>query len=140
MVVSDRYIDSSLAYQGAGRSLAVDEISWLSAWATGGLKPNLVVLLDIDPNLGLERAGQRSHPDRLEQESLDFHERVRLGFLEQAAADPNRYLVLDATRDEKELADEIAAKVGKLLPPLVRADGPPTQEAPAERVRISALS
>ncbi|WP_373320800.1 dTMP kinase [Rhizocola hellebori] len=143
VVVSDRYVDSSLAYQGAGRSLAVDEISWLSAWATGGLKPNLVVLLDIDPTIGLERAGRRGAPDRLEQESLDFHERVRMGFLDLAAADPNRYLVLDATRDEKELAEEIAARVGKLLPPLVRTDGPPPQELAAqhaERVRISALS
>ncbi len=144
VVISDRYVDSSIAYQGAGRSLAVDEISWLSAWATGGLKPNLVVLLDIDPAIGLSRAGLRGEPDRLEQESLDFHERVRMGFLDLAAKDPARYLVLDASRDEKELAEEIAAKLSKLLPPLVAADGPPppepvAQEVP-ERVRISALS
>jgi dTMP kinase len=118
IVISDRYIDSSLAYQGAGRSLAVDEVSWLSSWATGGLKPHLVILLDIDPKLGLERAGLRGLPDRLEQESADFHERVRLGFLDLAAADPQRYLVLDASREEQDLAELIADRVSKLLPPL----------------------
>jgi dTMP kinase len=118
IVISDRYVDSSLAYQGAGRTLPVDEISWLSAWATGGLKPDLVVLLDIDPQTGLARVGRRGEADRLEQESIDFHERVRHGFLDLAAADPARYLVLDGTRDEQELAAEIAIRVAKLLPPL----------------------
>lgn len=124
IVISDRYVDSSLAYQGAGRTLPVDEISWLSAWATGGLKPDLVVLLDIDPQTGLARVGRRGEADRLEQESIDFHERVRHGFLDLAAADPARYLVLDGTRDEQELAAEIAIRVAKLLPPLpAAADG-----------------
>lgn len=138
VVISDRYVDSSLAYQGAGRSLAVDEISWLSAWATGGLKPHLVILMDIDPKVGLARAGMRGLPDRLEQESIDFHERVRLGFQELAAKEPSRYLVLDATRDEKELAEEIAAKVAALLPPLAKTEEPEPERA--ERVRTPALS
>ncbi|MEV4411213.1 dTMP kinase [Catellatospora sp. NPDC049609] len=124
IVVSDRYVDSSLAYQGAGRTLPVDEVSWLSAWATGGLKPDLVVLLDVDPKVGLARVGRRGEADRLERESLDFHERVRQGFLDLAAADPARYLVLDGTRDQAQLAAEIAARVARLLPP-----APPHEES-----------
>ncbi len=125
IVVSDRYVDSSLAYQGAGRTLPVDEVSWLSAWATGGLKPDLVVLLDVDPKVGLARVDRRGEADRLERESLDFHERVRQGFLDLATADPARYLVLDGTRDEHQLAAEIAARVARLLPPVT-----PGGEAP----------
>jgi dTMP kinase len=117
VVISDRYVDSSLAYQGAGRTLPVDEISWLSTWATGGLKPDLVVLLDVDPAVGLRRVTRRSNgTDRLESESLDFHERVRYAFLDLAAADPSRYLVLDASRPADELAAEIAERVTATLP------------------------
>ncbi|HCT76576.1 MAG TPA: dTMP kinase, partial [Micromonosporaceae bacterium] len=105
---------------------------------TGGLKPHLVILMDIDPKVGLARAGMRGLPDRLEQESIDFHERVRLGFQELAAKEPSRYLVLDATRDEKELAEEIAAKVAALLPPLAKTEEPEPERA--ERVRTPALS
>jgi dTMP kinase len=116
VVISDRYVDSSLAYQGAGRTLPVDEVSWLSSWATGGLKPDLVVLLDIDPASGLARAAARGvHADRLEAEALDFHERVRYAFLDLAAADPKRYLVVDATRRSDEIARAVAARVAALL-------------------------
>jgi dTMP kinase len=124
IVVSDRYVDSSLAYQGAGRTLPVDEVSWLSAWATGGLKPDLVVLLDVDPKVGLARVDRRGEADRLERESLDFHERVRQGFLDLAAAEPARYLVLDGTRDPAQLATEIAARVTRLLPPVTTGGEP----------------
>ncbi|WP_212834105.1 dTMP kinase [Catellatospora sp. TT07R-123] len=124
VVVSDRYVDSSLAYQGAGRTLPVDEISWLSAWATGGLKPDLVVLLDVDPRVGLARVDRRGTADRLESESLAFHERVRYGFLDLAAKDPERYLVLDATRAEDDLAEAIAARLAALLPAAPRDTGP----------------
>jgi len=118
VVISDRYVDSSLAYQGAGRTLPVDEVSWLSAWATGGLKPDLVVLLDVDPTVGLGRVGARGvRPDRLESEELTFHERVRYAFLDLAAAEPTRYLVLDASRPPEELAGVIRARVEQLLPP-----------------------
>ncbi len=134
IVISDRYVDSSLAYQGAGRSLAVDEVQWLSAWATGGLKPHLVVLLDIDPSVGLARAQLRGSPDRLERESIDFHERVRQGFLDLALAEPNRYLVLDATKDEKELAEAVRDRVGAILPPL------PEPKPANRRVREAAMS
>jgi dTMP kinase len=118
VVLCDRYVDSSLAYQGAGRSLPADEIAWLSAWATGRLKPDLVILLDVAPETGLARAaGRGTAPDRLEQESLAFHERVRYAFLDLAAADPKRYLVLDAARPADELAAAILDRVTPMLPP-----------------------
>jgi dTMP kinase len=117
VVVSDRYVDSSLAYQGAGRTLPVDEVAWLSTWATGGLKPDLVVLLDVDPAVGLPRASRRGNgTDRLESESLDFHERVRYAFLDLAGNDPSRYLILDACRPAEELAAEVADRVISTLP------------------------
>ncbi|MDP9798935.1 dTMP kinase [Catenuloplanes nepalensis] len=112
VVISDRYVDSSLAYQGAGRTLPVEEISWLSSWATGGLKPDLVVLLDVDPSVGLGRvSGRGEGTDRLESEATAFHERVRYAFLDLAAADPRRYLVLDASRAPDELSGEIMERV-----------------------------
>ncbi|WP_262283301.1 dTMP kinase [Micromonospora sp. MA102] len=116
VVISDRYVDSSLAYQGAGRTLPVQEVSWLSSWATGGLKPDLVVLLDVDPHTGRSRVDSRSQgTDRLEAESLPFHERVRYAFLDLAAADPKRYLVLDASRPAEEIAAAVARRVEEFL-------------------------
>jgi len=115
VVISDRYIDSSLAYQGSGRELPADEIAWLSNWATDGLKPDLVVLLDIDPTHGLARATDGGKGDRLEQESLEFHEKVRFKFRDLAATDPARYLVVDATRDRDEIAKIIAEHVSLQL-------------------------
>ncbi|NLU80257.1 dTMP kinase [Micromonospora sp. HNM0581] len=116
VVISDRYVDSSLAYQGAGRTLPVDEVSWLSSWATGGLKPDLVVLLDVDPHTGLSRVAARAESaDRLESESVAFHERVRYAFLDLAAADPKRYLVLDGARPAEEIAERVARRVEELL-------------------------
>jgi dTMP kinase len=126
VVISDRYVDSSLAYQGAGRTLPVDEVSWLSSWATGGLKPDLVVLLDIDPSVGLRRIDRRGAVDRLESESVSFHERVRYGFLDLAAAEPNRYLVLDANRSPEAVAAAVADRVSSMLPEL-----PALPEVPA---------
>jgi dTMP kinase len=115
VVVSDRYIDSSLAYQGAGRTLPAEEISWLSAWATGGLKPDLVVLLDIDPAAGLARVDGRGLADRLEIEAPDFHERVRYEFLDLAAADPRRYLVVDATQPRDRIHALVVKRVEAML-------------------------
>jgi dTMP kinase len=117
VVVSDRYVDSSLAYQGAGRSLPADEIAWLSAWATGRLKPDLVVLLDVLPEVGLARIADREEgTDRLERESVAFHERVRYAFLDLAAAEPHRYLVLDASRPADEIAAAVFDRVAPMLP------------------------
>ncbi|GFJ79194.1 hypothetical protein Phou_033740 [Phytohabitans houttuyneae] len=116
VVISDRYVDSSLAYQGAGRTLPVDEVSWLSSWATGGLRPDLVVLLDVPPEVGLGRAARRGTADRLESESVAFHERVRYAFLDLAAADPKRYLVLDATHAPEEITAAVVERVAEILP------------------------
>lgn len=116
VVISDRYVDSSLAYQGAGRALSLPKVRQVSEWATGGLVPDLTVVLDIEPVAGLARAAGHRSPDRIEQESLAFHERVRAGFCELAAADPARYLVLDASGDP----DELAGTVRGRLAPVVR--------------------
>ncbi len=93
VVLSDRYVDSSLAYQGAGRTLDLDEVRHLSTWASEGLLPDLTILLDLDPEIGLARAGA---PDRLEAEPLDFHRRVRALFLQLATED--RYVIVDASQ------------------------------------------
>lgn len=115
-VVQDRYIDSSLAYQGAGRPLEAEEIRGLSEWASEGLWPVLTVLLDVSPELAAERraaAGDRA--DRLEREAAEFHRRVRDGFLALAAAEPHRFLVLDAALPVEELHRAIVARVEPLL-------------------------
>jgi dTMP kinase len=112
-VISDRYVDSSLAYQGAGRTLPVEEVSWLSSWATGGLKPDLVVLLDVDPSVGLGRVSRRGGRDRLESEAISFHERVRHAFLDLAA---------DAHLPADELTTRVTARVARLLPDLAAAE------------------
>jgi dTMP kinase len=114
VVISDRYIDSSLAYQGAGRELDSEEVAELSRWATDGLKPQLTVLLDVDPSVGLGRA--TGDPDRIEQESLRFHQAVRQGFLDLAAAEPQRYLVLSATGTADVVHEAVVGRVTPLLP------------------------
>ena len=112
IVICDRYLDSSVAYQGYGRDLGPDRVRDLSLWATGGLVPDLTILLDIDPQVGLSRVAD---PDRLESEPLDWHRRVRDGFLAIAAANPDRYLVLDASGDIDDLAARIEQRVLALL-------------------------
>jgi len=113
IVLTDRYLDSTLAYQGVGRS--VQGAREITEWAAGGVLPTLTVLLDLDPVVGLARAKSRSTPDRLEADSLEFHRSVRQAFLDLAAADPGRYLVIDAT----EPPDLIAAKVRDAVTPLL---------------------
>ena len=115
VVIQDRYLDSSVAYQGAGRVLGRDEVRDLSLWATGGLLPDLTVLLDLDPRVARGRLDADDKPfDRLEAEQDDFHTRVRAEFLAIAAAEPDRFLVLDASRPADELALEIRARVAQL--------------------------
>ena len=114
IVVTDRYVDSSLAYQGAGRRLPVREIADLNKWATGGLAPDLTILLDLSPAAGLGRRERSA--DRLEAEPAEFHQRVRAGFLALADAEPQRYLVLDATRSVAGLSREIQDRIRELLP------------------------
>jgi len=115
LVVCDRYQDSSIAYQGAGRALDPAEVAGLSRWASGGLVPDLTVLLDVDPALGLARVGRRGPADRLESESLEFHRRVRAGFLALAAADPGRYLVLAAVAAPGDLLAAVTDRLGGVV-------------------------
>lgn len=140
VVISDRYVDSSLAYQGGGRTLPVDEVSWLSAWATSGLKPDLVVLLDVPPEVGLARVSRRGEVDRLESESLAFHERVRDAFLDLAAAEPRRYLVLDAARPADEIAADVAERVQPLLPGPGSTPPPPVPEQGAQEADLPSMA
>lgn len=112
VVVCDRYVDSMVAYQGAGRVLDADEVERVARWATDDLRPDLTVLLDLDPQAGLETL---TEPDRLESAGLDFHTRARASFLALAARDPERYLVLPARRSRDELADAVAGRVEALL-------------------------
>lgn len=114
IVVSDRYVDSSLAYQGAGRSLDPDDVSKVNAWATGGLVPHLTVLIDTPPSIGLTRLGGAA--DRIESEPLEFHEAVRKEFRRLAAADPDRYLVVDGTLASEEITRLIQDRAREILP------------------------
>lgn len=112
LVICDRYVDSMLAYQGAGRVLDLDEVTSVARWATQGLLPDLTVLLDLEPE---QAVGTIAEPDRVEGAGTDFHQRARLLFLELAAADPDRYLVLPARTPRRELAAQIAERVAGLL-------------------------
>ena len=116
IVLQDRYFDSSVAYQGAGRVLDATEVRNLSLWAAEGLVPDLTVLLDIDVEAGRARLdGSRSKYDRLEAELRDFHERVRASYLELAAAEPERFVVVDAAEPIDVIADAIRERVERLL-------------------------
>jgi dTMP kinase len=112
VVITDRYVDSSLAYQGAGRVLDLGEVTTLQRWATGDLRPHLTVVLDVEPVQGLGRLEAR---DRIEAEGAAFHQRARQAFLDFAAADPDHYVVIDA----RSPVDEIAAAVRERVEPLL---------------------
>lgn len=116
VVLQDRYLDSSVAYQGSGRDLGADEIRSLSLWAVEGLLPDVSVLLDIDPVAGRARVtAQRGQLDRLEGESREFHERVRAKFLELAEAEPDRFIVVDASKAPEDIAAIVRARVDEAL-------------------------
>jgi dTMP kinase len=117
VVITDRYVDSTLAYQGAGRSLAVSEVVEVARWATGDLRPHVTVVLDLEPSDGLGRFEER---DRIEGESLEFHQRVREAFRRMAAAVPEHYLVLDARRPVDEIAAAVRDRVAPLLGQVAR--------------------
>jgi dTMP kinase len=135
IVITDRYVDSSLAYQGAGRDLPVDEIARLNWWATGGRTPDLTILLDMDPMAGLSRRARSA--DRLEAEPADFHLRVRAGFQALARAEPARYLVLDADRRPEQITREIQERIRELLPdPVPSAAEANTGDFPAIREEV----
>jgi dTMP kinase len=117
VVITDRYIDSSIAYQGAGRVLSPGEVARISRWASESLFPNLTIILDIPAEIGLGRIKKK---DRLESEPLAFHERIRQEFLQLALMDPERYLVVDATQSVEQIHSAITTRVGE-LPALSRA-------------------
>ena len=112
VVVTDRYVDSTLAYQGAGRVLDLAGLEQVARWATGDLRPHLTVVLDLEPVAGLGRFEGR---DRIEGESLEFHQRVRAAFLRLAADDPDHYLVVDARLAVEEIAAQVLDRVRPLL-------------------------
>ena len=116
VVLQDRYLDSSVAYQGAGRVLDAGEVRDLSLWATEGALPDLTVLLDLDPATARRRLDADDKPfDRLEAEKEEFHARVRSAYLELAAAEPQRFLVVDASLDPDDIAVLIRARMSVLV-------------------------
>ncbi|MFL6137699.1 MAG: dTMP kinase [Frankiaceae bacterium] len=130
VVVTDRYADSSIAYQGAGRALPAEEVAELSAWATGGLRPDLTVLLDVDPAVGLGRVAGPA--DRIESESIEFHRRVREGFRALAGQRPEAYLVVDAAQPPDRIAARVRERVAGLVPgPATGPAAAPAAGAPA---------
>ena len=120
VVITDRYFDSSIAYQGAGRVLAPGEVARISRWATESLFPTLTIVIDLPAEIGI---GRLHNPDRLEAEPLAFHERVRQEFLQIARLDPERYLVVDGKQDIQEIHAAIIARVSE-IPALNKTDTP----------------
>jgi dTMP kinase len=120
VVITDRYFDSSIAYQGAGRVLAPGEVARISRWATESLFPTLTIVIDLPAEIGI---GRLHNPDRLEAEPLAFHERVRQEFLQIARLDPERYLVVDGKRDIQQIHAAIIARVSE-IPALNKTDKP----------------
>jgi len=112
-VVTDRYVDSTVAYQGAGRGLPDHELRELCRIAIAGIRPDLTIVLDVDPAIGLARVG--GSPDRMEAEPLDFHRRVRRSFTDQALRQPGDYLVIDAAAPPDEISRRIRQRVGELV-------------------------
>jgi dTMP kinase len=108
VVITDRYFDSSIAYQGAGRTLSSNEVARISRWATESLYPTLTIILDQPADIGLKR---KKNADRLESESIDFHNRVRQEYLQLASFDPERYLVIDARKPIEEIHIEIVSRI-----------------------------
>jgi dTMP kinase len=116
VVIQDRYLDSSVAYQGVGRVLDPVEIRELSLWAAEGLLPDLTILLDLDETVARTRLDSaRTRYDRLEAEKAEFHARVRTAYLDLAEAEPERFLVLDASQPVADIAARIRARVDPLL-------------------------
>jgi len=114
-VVSDRFIDASYAYQGAGREIDISRIAMLEKWIVNGVMPNLTILLDAPPEIGLARAKHRGPHDRIEQEKIDFFERVRAGYLARASSDPKRFRIIDATQSLNAVQHELRNVLDTLL-------------------------
>lgn len=116
IVITDRYFDSSVAYQGAGRELSTEEVRNLSLWAVGGLLPDLTVLLDLPADIARSRRNKTgTEPDRLESEKIEFFERARMAYLSLAANEPERFLVVDAASDVEQMQEIIRTRVSGLI-------------------------
>jgi len=114
-VVCDRFTDSSRAYQGSGRGLPMETVDQVAEWVHGDLWPDLTILLDAPVEVGMARAGNRSEPDRIEKEENGFFARVREGYLELAANDPGRFVVIDTTRDLSEVQAEVVCHTQRMI-------------------------
>jgi dTMP kinase len=116
VVITDRYLDSSVAYQGVGRALKAEDVRAISMFAVENLLPDLTILLDLDAAAAAERRNNTGEaPDRLEREKIEFFEAVRQAFLDMAAAEPNRWLVIDARQSVEQMQEQIQARVSQLL-------------------------
>lgn len=114
-VLCDRFTDATYAYQGGGRGIPAVRIAQLEEWVQGKLRPDLTLLLDLPVELGLQRAGKRSAPDRFEREKAEFFERVRQAYLDLAKQHPSRFRVIDASQSIPEVQVHIANLLGKFL-------------------------
>jgi dTMP kinase len=114
-VICDRFTDASFAYQGGGRGLDKAAIGWLEQWVHAGLSPDLTVLLDVKPEVGLARATANRSADRFEREELDFYSRVQQAYLERAAKDPGRFQVIDAGQDLEQVSAEVTKVVTRFV-------------------------
>lgn len=116
VVITDRFLDSSVAYQGAGRELDLTEVRNLSLWAVDNLLPDLTVLLDLNAELASKRRGQTGEePDRLEREKIEFFEAARNSYLELAKAEPGRFFVVDANQSPEQIWDSIQVRLDEVL-------------------------
>ena len=115
-ILCDRFTDATYAYQGGGRGIAMSRIAALEDWVQGPLRPDLTLILDLPVEMGLERAGKRSQPDRFEQEDLAFFNRVRQTYLQRAQAQPQRYAVIDASPQLEEVQRQIVDALTRILP------------------------
>ena len=114
-VLCDRFTDASYAYQGAGRELGESPVRWLETQVQGDLRPDLTLLLDVDPVVGLARAGARGAADRFEQERLEFFRRVRAGYLARAEAEPGRFRIVDASQSLEDVRHDMTMHIRKFL-------------------------
>lgn len=114
-VLCDRFTDATYAYQGGGRQMNTSTIATLETLVQGSLRPDLVLILDIEPELGLQRARQRGEPDRFERETLAFFRRVRAAYLQRAFDDPSRYLLIDASQPLAQVQQQISAGLDDFL-------------------------
>ena len=114
-VLCDRFTDASYAYQGAGRALGESPVRWLETQVQGDLRPDLTLLLDADPVVGLARAGARGAADRFERERLEFFRRVRSGYLARAEAEPGRFRIVDAAQSLEDVRHDLTQHIRKFL-------------------------